>query len=327
MSVFRVEKTKNFTVMSNYHLRDTTLSYKARGILSTMLSLPEVWDYTLTGLAKISKDGIASVRAGIIELEKAGYITRTQGRDENGVFGKNIYNVYEIPQPITTAANGTTNNENMPLCENQTTAKAPLCDFPSADNPSTGNPSADNPSAENCTQLNTNILNTDKINIDLLNTGVSNMKYNASSSSSSYVSDEDEENVDTYPVKNTEHSLEANKELVKQNIGYDTLASPEYRNDIGVLNNLVDIIADVITGTNQPLKINGVMVEPDVVKSTMLALNQKDIEYVLFAFSRSTSNIKNVRAYLLTSLFNAKQTIDCYYTAAVKHDMFGGSNF
>lgn len=100
MSVFRVEKTKNYTVMSNYHLRDTSLSYKARGILSTILSLPDNWDYTLAGLAKIANDGAASVRAGIVELEKAGYITRSQGRNEKGIFGKNIYNVYEIPQKV-----------------------------------------------------------------------------------------------------------------------------------------------------------------------------------------------------------------------------------
>ena len=85
MSVFRVEKTKNYTVMSNYHLKDTSLSYKARGILSTILSLPDNWDYTLTGLAAISKDGVASVRAGINELEAAGYIVRIQSRDSKGL--------------------------------------------------------------------------------------------------------------------------------------------------------------------------------------------------------------------------------------------------
>lgn len=78
MAVFRVERTNNYTVMSNYHLRDKTLSLKAKGLLSLMLSLPETWDYTLSGLARISLEGKDAIRAAVVELEKAGYIQRSQ---------------------------------------------------------------------------------------------------------------------------------------------------------------------------------------------------------------------------------------------------------
>ena len=65
MAVFRIEKTRDYTVMSNYHLRDMSLSLKAKGLLSLMLSLPENWDYTMKGLARICKDGIDSISGGI----------------------------------------------------------------------------------------------------------------------------------------------------------------------------------------------------------------------------------------------------------------------
>ena len=84
MAVFRIEKTRDYTVMSNYHLRDRSLSLKAKGLLSLMLSLPEDWDYTMKGLARICKDGIDSISGGIRELETHGYLVRARVRNENG---------------------------------------------------------------------------------------------------------------------------------------------------------------------------------------------------------------------------------------------------
>ena len=84
MAVFRVERNQNYTVMSNYHLRDKSLSLKAKGLLSQMLSLPEDWDYTLTGLARINCEGRDAIRAAVKELEEAGYVTRSRIRNEKG---------------------------------------------------------------------------------------------------------------------------------------------------------------------------------------------------------------------------------------------------
>ena len=97
MSVFRVERTNNYTVMSNYHLRDKGLSLKAKGLLSLMLSLPENWDYTLAGLARISLEGKDAIRATVVELEKAGYIQRRQTTGKDGKFGCNEYIIREYP--------------------------------------------------------------------------------------------------------------------------------------------------------------------------------------------------------------------------------------
>lgn len=97
MTVFRVEKTKDFTVMSNHHLRNRTLSLKAKGLLSLMLSLPEDWDYTTKGLAQIYKEGVDSISTALKELEKHGYLTRHRIRYKNGQLGDVEYTIHERP--------------------------------------------------------------------------------------------------------------------------------------------------------------------------------------------------------------------------------------
>ena len=84
MSVFKVERTHDYTVMSNHHLKNRALSLKAKGLLSLVLSLPDDWDYTLQGLAHISFEKVVAIRKAITELENEGYITRTRERDEQG---------------------------------------------------------------------------------------------------------------------------------------------------------------------------------------------------------------------------------------------------
>ena len=133
MAVIRVEKNRNYTTMSNYHLRDERLSLKAIGLLSKILSLPEKWDYTVAGLAEICKEGKDAIRSALEELEKAGYIERNQTHGADGTFSGNEYIVHEEPVGVS-----------------------PLSGFPSTVNPSTENPLTDNP-----TQLNTDISSKD----------------------------------------------------------------------------------------------------------------------------------------------------------------------
>lgn len=137
MGVFRVEKNANYTVMSNYHLRDKSLSLKAKGLLSQMLSLPEDWDYTLSGLASINKEGKDAIRSAVKELEDAGYISRRQKFDSLGRFSHNEYFVFEYPETV------------------QEHIIPPSLEKPSSENPTTDNPSTGNPSAENPTEQNT----------------------------------------------------------------------------------------------------------------------------------------------------------------------------
>ena len=136
MSVFRVEKNKGYTVMSNHHLRNHALSLKAKGLLSQMLSLPEDWDYTLQGLAQINKESIDAIREAVRELERAGYIKRSRERDERGCLRGTVYTIYEQPHA-------------------EPTPEEPTQEKPALDNPTLEKPMLDKPTLENPTQLNT----------------------------------------------------------------------------------------------------------------------------------------------------------------------------
>ena len=136
MAVFRIKKTKNYTVMSNHHLRNTNLSLKAKGLLSLMLSLPEEWDYTTKGLSVICKDGVDSITSAIKELEAAGYVVRERVRNEKGQLTTAEYSILEEPISV------------LPEQEN-----------PKQENPILDKPIQDQPILEKHDQLNTNILN------------------------------------------------------------------------------------------------------------------------------------------------------------------------
>lgn len=185
-TIFRVEKQKNYTVMSNHHLKDPALSLKAKGLLSQMLSLPDTWDYSLKGLAKINKESVDAIRTAVWELEKAGYIVRNRGHGDHGKFSGIEYVIYETPQidadkseaqeqveetDVGRAgdANGISENAETldtqgisPKLENPTMVEnPPKLDFPTLDNPTLENPTLE--------QLNTkrskyiNLLNTQSI--------------------------------------------------------------------------------------------------------------------------------------------------------------------
>lgn len=102
MSVFRINKTNNFTIMSNHHFKEKGMSLKAKGLLSLMLSLPDTWDYSVAGLVTLSKDGKDSVMTALAELEKFGYLERTQLVDDKGRFSGVEYHIFEEPQPKNT---------------------------------------------------------------------------------------------------------------------------------------------------------------------------------------------------------------------------------
>lgn len=181
-SVIRVVKNCNYTTLSNYHFRDKRLSWKAKGLLSTMLSLPDDWNYTIEGLASLSDDGIKATNSGLTELEKYGYLVRKQLRDNNGHFITMEYTIFEksimeekddpeqeMDEPVM--------EDVSPLCQNGQTAEntvsEPLCQKRQTGKRQT----------EKGVLLNTNILNTKELNT-----------YSSSSESVSSKSQVDEQN-------------------------------------------------------------------------------------------------------------------------------------
>src|SRR5699024_7056378 len=144
MAVFRIERTRDYTVMSNHHLRNEKLSLKAKGLLSMMLSLPDDWNYTTRGLAKICKEGVDAIGGALRELETAGYIVRHQLRDRQGRISDTEYVIYEQPQP------------RQPELPKPDTAQ------PDTASPETENPYLDTPQTEKPAELNIEKSNTQK---------------------------------------------------------------------------------------------------------------------------------------------------------------------
>ncbi len=301
MSTFKVERNTGYTVMSNHHLRNKNLSLKAKGLLSQMLSLPDDWDYTLRGLAFINKESIDAIRTAVLELEKAGYITRQQGRDEKGKLSAIEYTIYEYPQ------------EQKPCLENPNTDSEPSLDYPCLENPNTDNPITEKPTSENPTQI-----NKDKRKKDILNTDVSNTH----SFPFIPVSHENRNSRRLEKKRNEMNEINKYRDLIKSNIEYDIMCS---RYDANTINELVDIMTETVCTTKDTVRVAGNDYPAELVKSKFLKLDSTHIEFVLDCMRENTSKVKNIRQYLLTVLFNAPSTIESYYSSRVNHDMYGGS--
>lgn len=293
MAVFRIEKTRDYTVMSNHHLRNTALSLKAKGLLSLMLSLPENWDYTTKGLAKICKDGTDSICTTIKELEKHGYVIRERIRNDKGQLTTIEYTILE--QPKTTL---------------------PTQEIPKRENPVLDNPKQDEPILESPAQLNTNLINKKELNIDLLNTyPIKSYQDETTYNSSSAHHDK------TDGIGYDE--MLSYRDLIKSNIEYDIL-SINMKSDNHMLDEIVDLLTETVCTSKEYITIAGDTFPSEVVKSKLLKLNSEHIQYVVDCMRENTTDVRNIKKYLLTALFNAPSTIDSYYRSKVNYDFYGG---
>ena len=289
MSVFRVEKNKGYTVMSNHHLRNHTLSLKAKGLLSQMLSLPEDWDYTLQELAQINKESIDAIREAVRELERAGYIKRSRERDERGCLRGTVYTIYEQPHA-------------------EPTPEEPTQEKPALNNPTLEKPMLEKPTLENPMQLNTkSIKKRKRQSTDLSITD-----------SIPFPSGFPE----TPVQKRTEakETFESYRELILENIDYDVLAGDPCV-DREQLDEIVALVQETVCSTRSRIRVAGNDYPAEVVRSKLLKLNSEHIRFVMDCLKQNTTRIRNIRQYLLAMLFNAPSTMNSYYTALVAHDM------
>lgn len=289
MAVFRVEKTRDYTVMANHHLRNTALSLKAKGLLSLMLSLPEDWDYTTKGLAHICKDGIDSICATVKELEVHGYVERRRVRNEKGQMTTVEYIIMEQPKP-----------------------PSPERDCPKRENPVLDNPILGKPEQENPDQLNTKKSSIQELNIDSSITQESNPILSIP-------------HTPTETVRTRSDGMqerESYREIILENIEYDILIQDD-RLDRGRLDELVELMVDTVCSRREMIRIAGDDYPAEVVKSRFLKLTSAHIEYVLDRMRENTTYVRNIKKYLLAALYNAPATIGSYYTSLVSHDMYG----
>ena len=292
MAVFRVEKTKDFTIMCNHHLRNTELSLKAKGLLSLMLSLPEDWDYTTKGLAHICKDGVDSITTALKELERHGYLTRQRLRYENGQLGDIEYTIHEKPVNAE-------KQKDSPKREN-----------PRQVNPGQAKPEQGEPGQENPAQLNTDPLKTKKSKTDISRTYQS--IYPAEPEAAGCPDGLD--GMDRIGL------AEAYREIIKENIEYNFLVQQYGRER---MDEAVELMLEVILSKRPYIRIAGDDFPREVVKGRFLKINSSHLEYVFDCIDRNTTKVGNIKAYLLAALYNAPATMDSYYRAEVNHDLYG----
>ena len=340
MAVFRVERTRDYTVMSNHHLKNRLLSLKAKGLLSMMLSLPDEWDYTLRGLATISKEGIDAIRQAIRELEEAGYIIRARSRNDKGQLSGTEYVIYENPQPVSDSpalesttqenpvmdsaekegskhakslsANVSMGNE-QPADTEAAMRKTPMWENPTLDNPTLENPTLDKPTLENPTQLNTKESKTYP----------ESKKPSTTSIDPSISLSHPSAQRDGWDRSDLTDMVKKFQSQVRNNIDYFEL-SEGYETNIEQLDEIVDLMVETLCSARPTISVAGDSLPASLVKERLLKINSQHIEYVMNSLKTNTTPVRNIKRYLLTVLFNAPATIDNYYTAQFQHEYYGG---
>ena len=296
MAVFRIEKTRDYTVMSNHHLRNTNLSLKAKGLLSLMLSLPEEWDYTTKGLARICKDGVDSICAGVRELEEQGYVIRERVRNPNGQLGSIEYTILEQPRPP---------EREKPEREN-----------PVLDNPEQALPVLGEPGQGNTAQLNTKESSKQKSKKELSSTEGSNpIRSNPQPLTGTPPA---EERIGTDRMG----AREVYREIILDNIGYEYLIQDSHI-DREQLDEIAELIVDTVCTVRKTVRIAGDDYPAEVVKSRFMKLDSSHVQYVMGCMRENTTYVRNIKKYLLAALYNAPVTISNYYSSLVQHDMYG----
>ena len=294
MAVFRVEKNRGYTVMSNHHLRNKDLSLKAKGLLSQMLSLPEDWDFTLKGLSLINREQIDAIRAAIRELEQAGYIVRSRERDSQGRLRGADYVIYEQPQPVP--------------------------DSPTLENPMLDNPTQEKPTLGKPTQLNKDISSKEKSITDVSITDPIPIL--------SRPSPLEDEAAQPPERKGTEaaaqSAVDIYREIIKDNIDYHILKQ-DMKFDSDRLDEIVDLMLETVCTARKRVRIAGDDYPAELVKSKFMKLDGEHIRFVLDCMRENTTKIRNIKQYLKAALFNAPSTIGNYYTSLVAHDMASGA--
>ena len=275
MAIFRVERTRDYTVMSNHHLKDTGLSLKSKGLLSIMLSLPESWNYTTRGLAAICREGVDAIGSAIRELEAAGNIVRRLLRGDDGRITDTEYVIYERPIEPDTPPPGP-GGPNTPL--------------PHTENPYAAEPSVDAPCAGNLAQLNKNQINTNRSNTHLSRRTEGNARAGATSGA----------------------EVRQERERIREQIEYDCVCTVENREQV---DEFVEIMLEVALTNSPTIRVGREREYPTaLVRERFRLINSSHIERLLDAILENRTRVRNTKAYLLAALFDAPATKDNHYT-------------
>ncbi|MCD8238758.1 MAG: helix-turn-helix domain-containing protein [Clostridiales bacterium] len=322
----RIEKNRSYSAMSNYHLFDKNLSFKAKGLLPFMLCVPDTWEFSVKGLAAMAKDGIDSITTSLKELENSGYIERHRSRNEKGQVMGTEYIIYEKPivndgvptdEPAGTICEITLSNydstdkeenfeqlvsdKHTKLCQSyaenykhtEVISKEPFSETPIRENPVQGNTA----------QLNiksNNILNEVNINSIYSSQEKKEDRYEMSRS---------------LPTENKYLNYTDKVYEIKDNLNYDDVLKEQCAgSEIEIVDYMIDIMAQTMLSESRTIRIGGQNLPSAIVKEKFNDLWYEDIIYVLDRLNKAQTEVKNIKNYMLTALYNAPA--DSSFTAA-----------
>lgn len=294
-TIVRVNKRSNpYVVIDKTALNDDRLSWKAKGVLCYLLSLPDDWKIYLNELKNHSSDGRDSTATAVNELIKFGYCTREVNRDEKGKITGYTYNIFEIPQELDNS-------------EEKIELDKPCINIEDMDNQETENPNTDIPKQvkPNSAKQELLINNTTNDSIKLSNQSINHVI---------------SETKNKHQPKNDGLIEKYSMEYIREMLETDGYATDRQGN---LYEELTNLVFDVVNSDSKTIKVNGTLLPTEVVRSRFLKLNPGNLLYVIEVFRKQTTKVHNIRQYLITALYNSFSSIDSYYTNTVNHDLYG----
>ncbi|MBQ4518771.1 MAG: helix-turn-helix domain-containing protein [Clostridia bacterium] len=311
MKKYITKKEKGFVQISNSILSDPNISLKAKTVLAIMLSLPDNWDFSIEGIAGKCKESKDCIAKAINELIDAGYVKRTKTRGEDGRIIKWDYEVFEEPYK-------TNEQSDKESCEEKPDTALSYQEKPSQDtsdkeypeevNPEQVFPELDNPTEEIPDEETKGTYNTiinKKENNNIL---FSNTQSNPIQSK--------------HKISFNMSEIELKECMVKDNIEYDILLQ-KFPGKRAMIDEIVELMVEVLCSKRETMTIASDTHPIEQVKERFKSIDDGHIEYILECLDKNTTEIHNIKQYLLSVIYNAPQTMDNYYTVAVNYDLCG----
>ena len=264
----------NFMIVSKIFLQDTSLSLAERGLLATMHSLPDDWDFTVKGMERILPDGEARIKKALNGLIAKGYVRREQDKTEHGRFGNNLICIHEKPLVEKPPAE-------KPLTE-KPPAEKPLTEKPLSEKPPAEESSADSPPAEKQAQYSNKELNNKEFN-----------------------------NESSINPSDGEGSTEECRKTIAENIKLDWLldaAGQRNEDEVHMVREVYEVICDMVCYPRKDVEIKGTRYPWSVVRERFLKLEYDHVASVLNRIMDASLNIKNMSAYLISTLYTESMT-------------------
>lgn len=306
MAILRNKTREQFTVVNSAILKDKTLSLKERGLLITLLSLPDNWDFNLKGICSLFPDGKDSIRAGLSSLQEKGFIRHYRERDEKGHLQSTVWEVYETPQsPVNTADSEDMDEEiydieksDFPIVDNPTLDN-PTLDNPKLELPTLGKPVMDNPRLGNPLQSNIN----DKLllNKSNINNNLSLKKSNIKAINHSLREDK------LYWSEMTEDVIDAYVSCFMDQIEYDKRASIEQKEDFALYELMAKSACEFISNPPKGIYVHVANKDRsyDEVRDTLMKLTPTHMDAVRNKINEvGLENIRYGQSYIVTMLYN-----------------------